>query len=98
SQKTWGKRFITIILAVVFCLAMLVNAIAAEKIRGVIKSIDSSTGAIVVTDKNSGKDTTIIVENKEKLKKYKVGDETKIKYEVKGNRNVATDVRTIEGC
>ncbi len=92
------KRVTVIVLAVIFCLAVITGAIAAEKIRGVIKSIDPSTNVMVVTDKSSGKDITITVENKEKLKKFKAGDEIKTKYEVKDNKNVASDVRVIEGC
>ena len=98
EDKGMKKRVTVIVLAVIFCLATIASAIAAEKIEGTIKRIDSGKGAIVVTDKKSGKDITITVEDKAKLKKYSTGDAIKIKYEVKDNKNVATDVRVIEGC
>lgn len=91
-------RFVTVLLVSIMCVALLIGlAIAAEKVKGTIKSIDSGAGTVVVTD-SAGKDVTLTLEDKGKLNKYSVGDRIKGKYESKGGKNVATDLRKAEGC
>ncbi len=91
-------RFVTVLLVSIMCVALLIGlAIAAEKVKGTIKSIDSGAGTVVVTD-SAGKDVTLTLEDKGKLNKYSVGDRIKGKYESKGGKNVATDFRKAEGC
>ncbi|MDA8339797.1 MAG: hypothetical protein M0Z70_10920 [Nitrospiraceae bacterium] len=91
-------RFVTVLLVSIICVALLIGlAIAAEKVKGTIKSIDSGAGTVVVTD-SAGKDVTLTLEDKGKLNKYSVGDRIKGKYESKGGKNVATDFRKAEGC
>lgn len=91
-------RLIRILLGAILCVALLIGlAIAAEKIKGTIKNIDSGAGTVVVTD-SDGKDITLTLEDKGKLSKYSVGDKVKGKYESKGGKNVATDFRKAEGC
>ncbi|MDA8215602.1 MAG: hypothetical protein M0Z64_10065 [Nitrospiraceae bacterium] len=91
-------RFVTVLLVSIMCVALVIGlAIAAEKVKGTIKSIDSGAGTVVVTD-SAGKDVTLTLEDKGKLNKYSVGDRIKGKYESKGGKNVATDFRKAEGC
>ncbi|MDI6728054.1 MAG: hypothetical protein QMD44_03890 [Thermodesulfovibrionales bacterium] len=92
------SKTVTVLLGTILCIAMLIGlAIAAEKIKGTIKNIDSGAGTVVVTDSN-GKDVTLILEDKGKLGKYSIGDKIKGKYESKSGKNVATDFRKAEGC
>jgi Cu/Ag efflux protein CusF len=93
------KRFVALLIAVLFCIPLVTGvAFASDKAKGVVKSIDMNAGTVVITDKKSGKDVTVIVEDKEKLKSYKTGDNVKVRYEEKGGKNVATDFRGEEGC
>ena len=92
------KRLTTVLAGAILCIAILMGlAIAAEKIKGKIKSIDAGAGTVVVTD-SAGKDVSITLEDKGKLNRYSAGDKVKSKYESKGGKNVATDLRKAEGC
>lgn len=92
------KRVIALMVAVLFCALLIAGIAFAENVKGVIKSVDAEKGTVVVTDKKSGKDVAVIVEHKNKLDKFKAGDDVKVRYEIKDGKNVATDFRGVEGC
>lgn len=91
-------KLLRIAVLAVFSVALLIGiAVAAEKIKGVVKSVDTGSGSIVVTD-SDGKDVTLTLEDKGKAGKYSAGDKVKAKYDKKDGKNVATDFRKAEGC
>jgi Cu/Ag efflux protein CusF len=87
---------------VVLALALVVGtAAAAETAKGKIKSVTADKQEFVLTDTN-GKDWTFNMDDKAtvkvndkagKLNDLKAGDEVEIKYEKKGERLIAQEVR-----
>lgn len=97
-------KVLTILLLLI---SLAVSSLAlAESITftGTVKkiTIEKNVATVVVT-KATGEDITLIVEDKNTLAKFKdkkisEGDEVKVKYEVKGGKNVATSITKPEGC
>jgi hypothetical protein len=86
------------------------GAASAEEIKlvGVITRIDiagpdATTASATLKDNNSGELVTVIVNDELTLDKFKdhrivVGDEIRLKYEVKDGRNVSKYFRKTAGC
>ncbi len=87
---------------VVLALTLVVGtAVAADTAKGKIKSVTADKQEFVLTDTN-GKDWTFHMDPKatvrlndkdSKLADLKPGDDVEIKYEKKGDRFVAEDIR-----
>jgi len=93
--------------AAVFCAPA--SASAAEiKMVGVITSIDiagpdATTASATLKDNKTGELVTVIVSDELTLDKFKdhrivVGDEIRLKYEVKDGKNISKYFRKTAGC
>jgi Cu/Ag efflux protein CusF len=87
-----------------WCLLSLVGPLQAkesDEVTGKVKSVNGDKNELVVTDKD-GKDFTFhladnakvkIGDKESKLSDLKEGDELRVKYERKGDRFVASEIR-----
>jgi len=88
------KRFIAVLIMIFFSMTVIIDAaIATERIKGLIKQIEIDTNTVVVTDERTGKDVTLIVEDKEILRKFKIGDKVSAIYETKDDKNIAKEFK-----
>ena len=107
------KRFAIATLLFTFVAAAMVavpGAAAADEIKmvGVISQIDISgpdatTATVTLADNKTGDLVTVIVNDELTLDKFKdhrivVGDEIRLKYEVRDGKNVSRYFRKTAGC
>lgn len=98
------KKSGVLVFAWLFWMVFAGATAAEEKISGTVTSIDLLTNSVVVTAYD-GLAVTITISDEDtaslaKLKdeRIKVGDDIKVKYVVKDNRNVATYFKKPAGC
>ncbi len=107
-RKTTVLKLFGILLAS-FALSLASSARADEiKLVGVITAIDiagpdAKTAAATLKDNKTGEPVTVIVNDDLTLDKFKdhrivVGDEIRLKYEVRDGKNVSTYFRKTAGC
>jgi Cu/Ag efflux protein CusF len=94
-------KWMLVVLALALVVGLSTPLIAAETTKGKIKSVTPDKHEFVLTD-TAGKDWTFHMDDKatvrlndkaSKLDDLKVGDEVEIKYEKKGDRFIAAEVR-----
>lgn len=87
-------------LALAVLLGLVLPALAAETIKGTIKTVAADKQEFIVTDQD-GKDMTFQVDNDakvqlnnkdSKLLDLKAGDEVQVKYEKQGERMIAKEI------
>jgi len=98
-----ATRLIAVSVLAIFCIAMFAGfALAEEKIstKGKIKSYDLDEKTVVVAT-DDGKEMTFTIENEKALKKLDdrlfPGDEVKIKYIIKDNKNIIKENNDLRG-
>jgi hypothetical protein len=102
------KRTVSLLLVMVFALAAFATAaFAEEKMVGVITKMavaaDGKSATATIKDNKGGKEVTVVVTDDLTLDKFKdhrivVGDEIRLKYEVKDGKNVSKYFRKTAGC
>ncbi len=102
------KRTVSLMLVMVFALAAFATAaFAEEKMVGVITkmgvSADGKSGSATLKDNKTGNEVTVVVTDDLTLDKFKdhrivVGDEIRMKYEVKDGKNMSKYFRKTAGC
>jgi hypothetical protein len=94
-------KWVLIVLALALLVGLTAPVLAAETAKGKIKSVTADKEQFVLTDKD-GKDWTFHMDPKatvrlndkdSKLNDLKVNDEVEIKYEKKGDRLIAQEVK-----
>jgi Cu/Ag efflux protein CusF len=94
-------KWMLIVLALALVIGLSAPVVAAETAKGKIKSVTADKREFVLTDTN-GKDWTFHMDDKatvrlndkaSKLDDLKVGDEVEIKYEKKGDRFMAEEIK-----
>ncbi|MGO9015627.1 MAG: hypothetical protein ACLQF0_11665 [Dissulfurispiraceae bacterium] len=85
-------------------IAVMAGPVFAEEqaINGTVKSIDLSTGNAVIAT-YEGKDIPVTVEDKKTLDKFedkriRLGDDVKVRYITKDDKNITTFFRRLAGC
>ena len=96
-------KLIAVSVLAIFCIAMFAGfAIAEEKInvKGKIKEYDLDAKTVVIKA-DDGKEMTFIIEDAKALKKLDdrlfPGDEVKIKYIIKDNKNIIKENNDLRG-
>ena len=98
-----ATRLIAVSVLAIFCIAMFAGfALAEDKIstKGKIKSYDLDEKTVVVAT-DDGKEMIFTIENEKALKKLDdrlfPGDEVKIKYIIKDNKNIINENNDLRG-
>lgn len=73
-----------------------------QAISGMVKSIDLGTGNAVIATYD-GKDIPVTIEDKKTLDKFedkriRLGDDVKVRYITKDDKNITTFFRRLAGC
>lgn len=108
-MKTKSSMIIAVLIALLGALAVVPAATADEiKLVGVITRIDiagpdATTATATLKDNKTGEPVEVIVVDDLTLDKFKdhrivVGDEIRLKYEVKDGKNVSKYFRKTAGC
>lgn len=99
------SRLIAVSILTIFLMAMLTGVAFTEEItfKGKIKKVDLDTNTVLITDKETGTDIEVIVEDKNavdqlKAGKIKVGNKAKVKYIKKDTKSIATYLKKLPGC
>ncbi len=104
------KILLPLILAAVVTMVFPTTRAAADEIKmvGVITQIDiagpdAKTATATLTDNKTNESVTVIVDDDLTLDKFKdhrivVGDEIRLKYEVRDGKNVSRYFRKTAGC
>jgi hypothetical protein len=102
------KRIASLLLVVVLSMAAFATAaLAEEKLVGNITKIelaaDGKSATATLKDTKSDKSVTVVVTDDLTLDKFKdhrivVGDEIRLKYDVKDGKNVSKYFRKTAGC
>lgn len=98
-------KTLTILILIGICLSLISGVTyATEKIsiKGKVKSISIEKKTVIVTT-DEGKDIEITIEDEETINKLKdgridVGDDVKVKYIIKGDKNISTYFKKPAGC